>query len=102
MININFLVVIIYNIFIYHITLSLAKEIIIKKRSDNFYNIRNIIEENQNDDQLILKFLDDYYDFSLVNYQINFEVISNVTFVGGKKGTIFEFDYAENKSGNIF
>jgi len=101
MINIKFLVVIIYNIFIYYINLSLAKEMIIKNNSENFYNIKNVIVENQNDSQLILKFLDNYYDFSLISNQIKFEVLSNITFVGGNKGTIFDFVYGEHKSENI-
>jgi len=100
MININFLVVMIYNIFIYYINLSLAKEIIIKNDINNFYNIRNLIVENQNDDHLILNFIDGYYNFTTFTNQINFEVMSNITFVGNKEGTIF--DYTNNKNGYIF
>jgi len=101
MINKIFLIiVIIYNIFIFYITLSLAKEIVIKNDSENFYNIRNIFAENQNDGQLILNFIDDYYDFSILchdkSYDINIDVASNITFNGNINGTVFD----NNKSRN--
>jgi len=44
----------------------------------------------------MLKFFDDYYDFSFVNDQIKFEVLSNITFIGNKEGTIFDYTYIKN------
>jgi len=44
----------------------------------------------------MLKFFDDYYDFSFVNDQVKFEVLSNITFIGNKEGTIFDYTYIKN------
>jgi len=96
---INILILLIIN---YYISLTFnnvkAKEITIKN-DENFHNLNNILRENINeDDHLILNFVDSYYNMELLNdYGIDITVLSNISFIGNKNGTIF--DYRNNYKG---
>ncbi len=69
-----------------------AKEIIIS--SENINNIENVINENsKNEENLVLKFKEKYYDMSELpsDLLIASNVTFSVTFSGYSDGTIFDF-----------
>ncbi|OUM60856.1 hypothetical protein PIROE2DRAFT_13299, partial [Piromyces sp. E2] len=71
-----------------------AKEIKIRNDEDNFYNLGKIINSNQNANELILNFVDRYYDFNKINeLKIESTLLMNITFSGHKDGTIFDYHY---------
>ncbi|OUM61997.1 hypothetical protein PIROE2DRAFT_11813 [Piromyces sp. E2] len=73
---------------------SLAKEFNIKYNDDTFKNLKTLLNQNQNDDELILRFVDKYYIISYenLNVAIGIEVSQNITFIGENKETIFDFN----------
>ncbi|ORX77656.1 hypothetical protein BCR32DRAFT_295479 [Anaeromyces robustus] len=68
-----------------------SKEIIIHFNDTNFYNMETIINQNQNTNELIIRFVDNYYDLSLLWYSVELEIKANVSIIGNKNGTIFDF-----------
>jgi len=86
----------IYILWLFHVVKIFAKEIIIQNNSNNFYNLNSLINNNQNDGNLILKFQDNHYNMTLINTEdsVDVTVNSNITFVGSaENGTIFDFNY---------
>jgi len=77
-----------------------AKQFTIKNKDSNFQNLDNFINFNQEKNGLIMNFVDDYYDFSLLPYTMDISVVSNITFIGNSKGTT-TFDYHNNKRGRL-
>jgi len=79
-----------------------AKTIIIKN-DESYIKMKDIINNNQNDNELILEFVDNYYDmrkyksFEIYNTEISIQ--SFITFKGNSNETIF--DYKSNYYGNI-
>ncbi|ORX64116.1 hypothetical protein BCR32DRAFT_273221 [Anaeromyces robustus] len=69
-----------------------AKDYKIKNDSNLFYDLNSIISQNQNSDELILNFVDNYYDMSLLNdYSIDISVETNIYFIGNINGTYFDY-----------
>jgi len=94
--NISLLFIFIYFIFISYNNKIYAEEIIIKNKDNNFYNFHNILS-NTNNKELILKFVDEYYDFKELSIKkIQFEISNNVSFIGSTNRTIFDFSDSES------
>ncbi|OUM69250.1 hypothetical protein PIROE2DRAFT_2959 [Piromyces sp. E2] len=92
----------IYYIYIILFTLrkiNLINAIEINIKNDNINNLEDIIYHNQNEDNLILHFNENYYDMSNISFKgFNITVISNITFLGYKENIIFDF---KNKSNGL-
>jgi len=87
----TFITYIFIYIFIIYINIILCiKEIII--HHDNFDNIKNIIKDNQDDDELIIKFIENYYNMTYLDYDTDITVLSKITIIGNENGTIFDYD----------
>jgi len=86
---------------IFYIPKIYAKEFIIKNNDENFYNLNNFLNNNQNSNELVLYFVDNSYDMSLLK-ETSIEVLiqTNVSFIGNKNGTIF--DYKNGRKGNLY
>ncbi|OUM65922.1 hypothetical protein PIROE2DRAFT_6993 [Piromyces sp. E2] len=67
-----------------------SKDIIIHNNDSNFLNIENVVK-SQNDKEITLRFVDDYYDMSLLDFSIPILVTSNFIFLGNENGTIFDY-----------
>ncbi|ORX49040.1 hypothetical protein BCR36DRAFT_413035 [Piromyces finnis] len=89
----------IVNFMILHYILHVSTKEIKIKNNSNFYELEKIINENQGDsNELVLYFVDDYYDMSKYpNFDISVVVLSNITFLGNNNGTVF--DYKWDKKG---
>jgi len=76
-----------------------SKEISIKYGDSNWNSLKSVINNNQNDGELILRFVDDYYLFKFKDIPsfIEITVNSNIKFIGNEIGTVFDYDY-ENHS----
>ena len=76
-----------------------SKKISIKYQDNNWNSLRSVINNNQNDGELILRFVDNYYHlkFENVNSLMDISVNANIKFIGNENGTIFDYDY-ENHS----
>ncbi|OUM66287.1 hypothetical protein PIROE2DRAFT_6523 [Piromyces sp. E2] len=74
-----------------------AKEFIIRNTINDFENLSNIIKENQNDDELVLNFVDEYYYTPESNGRYGIDVNSNITFRGNKNGTVYDFHHERNR-----
>jgi len=73
-------------------------ELIIRNNDPIFPNLNEVLDYNQNNNELILRFVDDYYDLTkLLHYSIDVSVTTNITLIGCEKKTIF--DYKNNKKG---
>ncbi|OUM69523.1 hypothetical protein PIROE2DRAFT_2621 [Piromyces sp. E2] len=70
-----------------------GKTLIIRNNDDNFYNLNNVINIYQNSKELILNFVDDYYDMSIFSNKFETTVISNISFIGNEKGTVFDYNF---------
>ncbi|OUM63280.1 hypothetical protein PIROE2DRAFT_10248 [Piromyces sp. E2] len=76
-----------------------SKVIYIKHNDTSFKNLPDLILRNQNDKELIVNFVDEYYDMSEIEeYAILISVATNITLVGNKNGTMF--DYSTPRKGN--
>eukprot|EP00833_Pecoramyces_ruminatium_P013753 jgi/Orpsp1_1/1187785/evm.model.d7180000060165.1 len=75
-----------------------SKEFYIKNDND-FKDLTHIINDNQNDNELIIHLIDNYYDMSVLPYTIDMSIITNISFIGNKNGTIF--DYKRDKKGRM-
>ncbi|ORX81129.1 hypothetical protein BCR32DRAFT_293444 [Anaeromyces robustus] len=78
--------------FIFIIVKVFTKEIIIRNVENDLSNLKTIVQENQRDGELILKFIDNYYNMTLVGYEFAISVESNISFIGNINGTIFDFN----------
>jgi len=79
-----------------------AEEIIFE--SNNINNFENVInEKSQNEENLILRFKEKYYDMSNLSFErINLLINSNITFLGGYSDkTVFDFKNSYNGMMNI-
>ncbi|KAL6588586.1 hypothetical protein U3516DRAFT_862780, partial [Neocallimastix sp. 'constans'] len=70
-----------------------SKEIIIRNKSENFNNIIEVINSNQIDDKLIVRLVDSYYDMSVLNYNIEFSIITDVIIIGNENITTLDYGY---------
>ncbi|ORX53799.1 hypothetical protein BCR36DRAFT_396482 [Piromyces finnis] len=77
---------------LFFIIISYEKEIIIKN-NDNWNNLKDIINNNQDYKELILIFVDDYYNVSFENVYSSLELMisGDVSFIGNENGTVFDF-----------
>jgi len=74
------------------ISRSFQKEFIIKNDT-NLDKLQTIVNDNQsNDDELVLRFVDPFYNMRSLEYSIEFTVLSNITFIGNPNGTIFNYN----------
>jgi len=89
----------IYIIGLYFYIKVYSKEIIIHNKSENFYNIQDIINNNQDDNILIVRLVDDHYDMSDMGFCMELSIISDVIILGNTNGTILDFNYS--KKGQI-
>jgi len=98
--NIYKFILYIFLIILYEIN---AKEVIIEIESKNINNFENVINENsENEENLVLKFKEKYYDMSnLPSERIDIFITLNVTFLGCSDGTIFDFKKNNNGMMNI-
>ncbi|OUM62489.1 hypothetical protein PIROE2DRAFT_11179 [Piromyces sp. E2] len=70
------------------------------KYDDSIYNdFNNFIKDNQNYDEIILYFIDDYYDMSKLPHYIDVTVSTNIFIIGNENGTVF--DYKGNYQGRV-
>ncbi|OUM59932.1 hypothetical protein PIROE2DRAFT_14410 [Piromyces sp. E2] len=76
-----------------------AKEIVLENDSISFFNLAATVKDFQNDGNLKLIFKDDYYDMSMIytNSSVDISVNSNISFIGSKNGSVF--DFKKNKLG---
>ena len=68
-----------------------AKEIIIHNNDENFLNIDKILS-HQDDKNVTVKFVDNYYDMSLQGYSMMFTITYNLNIMGNENGTIFDYN----------
>ncbi|ORX56027.1 hypothetical protein BCR36DRAFT_280853 [Piromyces finnis] len=74
-----------------------AKLIKVKNNDDNFYNLKNLINNNQ-DEELIINFVDDYYNMTLIEaFSIDISLINNVSLIGNINGTVFDYNHQGRK-----
>jgi len=94
---------ILFNIYIIFISLSIleinSKEISIRNNDDNFINLQNIINENQSNNELVIKFEDDYYDMSKLTFAVELIVNTDIKIIGKNNGTTFDFN--NDKKGKL-
>lgn len=77
-----------------------AKEFIIHNNDYSFTNINYIVNNYQDDNELILNFVDTYYDMRSLNiYSVEVNVNTNILFIGNKNGT--KFDYNNDRLGRF-
>jgi len=71
-----------------------SKEITIKYNDNNWKKLKSVIKDNQNDNELILRFVDNYYLFVFDDLESSMEIsiYSNIKFIGNNNGTVFDFD----------
>jgi len=74
-----------------------AKEFTIRNIESDFDNLPNIINNNQNDNELILNYVDDYYYTTMSYERYEISVETNITFRGNKNGTIYDFHHERNR-----
>jgi len=75
-----------FALFIFYCKKGYTLVISIKNDDDNFYNLNNVINNNQNGEDLTIKFGDDYYDMTqLTSHKLEFTIEKNITFIGNKK-----------------
>jgi len=74
--------------FLYYLLKIFAFEYQVKNDTE-FDTFASFVNGHQNSGELILNFVDDYYDFSLFPSTIDITVQSNITFVGN--GTVFDY-----------
>jgi len=78
-----------------------SKEFFIRNNNE-FINLKEIIVENQNFNELILNFVDEYYDMTNINdYSVEINVDTNIIFNGNKNGTVFDYNYKCRGSFNL-
>ena len=71
---------------------SATKVFSLKNDDYYFYNLDILINNNQDDD-LIINFVDDYYDMSLAEpFNFGITVNHNIALIGNKNGTIFDYN----------
>ncbi|OUM59805.1 hypothetical protein PIROE2DRAFT_14573 [Piromyces sp. E2] len=100
MAKINQLLIYIYIIFILIFFLEInTKEIFIHHNDDNFNYLQKVINENQYDTELIVRFEDDYYDMSKLLYSTEITVNTNITLIGKSSGTTL--DFKKDKKGRL-
>jgi len=85
-----FIYLVVYIFIIFTKTIVFTKEIIINH--DNFYNLKNIINASQNDGEIVLKFVENYYNMTYLNFDTEITVLSNISFIGNDNGTIFDYN----------
>ncbi|ORX57898.1 hypothetical protein BCR36DRAFT_402256 [Piromyces finnis] len=73
-----------------------SKDIIIHNNDETFLNLQEVIN-NQDDKNITLRFVDNYYNMTLLPYSIAVTVSNNINFVGNENKTIF--DYNNNYKG---
>ncbi|ORX42810.1 hypothetical protein BCR36DRAFT_361777 [Piromyces finnis] len=85
-------VIYIYIILIlYFISESYEKEFIIRNSDNTFINLKKIINDNQNE-ELILNFVDSYYDMSIHDYVVEVTILENTIIRGNINGTLFDYN----------
>ncbi|OUM66935.1 hypothetical protein PIROE2DRAFT_5795 [Piromyces sp. E2] len=91
--NIAFQYLFIHVILFFFIDITFEKEITIKNHDENWNNLKNVINDNQNDEELILRFVDNYYTVYYDNIfsSIELMITGNVSFIGNENGTVFDF-----------
>jgi len=90
--NLNIIsLLIVYKITITCVNVINALELTIKNDEDDFINISDVIYDNQIDDELILNFVDSYYDMTKVSNSFDISVFVDVTIKGNTNGTIFDY-----------
>jgi len=92
----------IYFLLVFKLRAIFTKEFVVSNNSNDINNIWTIIKNNQVENkELIFRFNEDYYDMSLnKEFSIEFNIISNVSFIGNINGTIF--DYNRLRKGTIY
>jgi len=61
----------------------------------NFRNLNNILNDNRENDELVLYFDEQYYDMNEFPFTIDATVHLNISFVGNKNGTIFDYNHGK-------
>jgi len=91
----------IYFLLVFKLKAIFTKEFIVNNNFNGINNIWTIIKNNQfENEDLMFIFNEDYYDMSLNKEFTNeFNIISNISFIGKINGTIF--DYNRFKKGTI-
>ncbi|KAG4086798.1 hypothetical protein H8356DRAFT_1086921 [Neocallimastix lanati (nom. inval.)] len=74
-----------------------AKDIYIDNK--NYYDLKNIINRNQENDVLKIFFVDDHYDMTIFPHSTDITITTNVIMSGKKNGTIF--DYKNDGKGRL-
>jgi len=69
-----------------------AKKITIHNKDNNFYNIKDLINNNQ-DEELYLYFVDNTYDMTYIPlFSVALSIQTNTYFIGNPNGTIFDYN----------
>ncbi|ORX59216.1 hypothetical protein BCR36DRAFT_366402 [Piromyces finnis] len=96
--NITWTILWFWNILLLFVKILFAKEIVIRNDDDYWKNFANTLNNNQNDNELILRFIDDYYIIDYVsNSALNLLITKKVIFRGNENGTVF--DYIDKRIG---
>jgi len=78
---------------------SYEKEFTIRSNDSSFYDLSVFIRNNLEED-LVLYFVNDYYDLSVVKeFKWDINIMHDIYFIGNKNGTIF--DYKKGQKGNF-
>jgi len=93
MIHNNYFIVGLYLLILFFLIKIKAKEIIIHNEDENFFNLINVINNNQNDNnELVIRLVDDYYNMTEQVYNIELSLMSNVSIVGNENGTVIDYN----------
>ena len=82
-------------ILIFTIVKVYTKEYIIRNEEEGFINLRPLFP-NFVGNELILNFVDDYYNVPISKSRYEITVASNITFRGNQNGTIMDYGYSRN------
>ncbi|ORX46842.1 hypothetical protein BCR36DRAFT_356203 [Piromyces finnis] len=67
------------------------KELYVKFNDTIFNNLQHFVNDCQNYNELYLYFTDDYYDMSILPYDVEITVSWDIYFIGNKNGTVFNY-----------
>jgi len=66
-------------------------EIYIGNEDEEFYNLSDVLFDSLYEDELIVNFVDSYYDMTYVFMDIMLPIDIDITFRGNENGTVFDY-----------
>jgi len=86
----------------FEIEFTSQKIITIKSNDNTFYDLKTIIKNNQNDEELVLKFNDSRYYMKELDYGVELNVETNIILSGNENKTVFDYGGEKNQKGKFF